>query len=227
MQPTFIPWAGYFGLIKYVDKFVFLDDVQFDGRSWQQRNKIFENGKSTFITIPVIKKNLRFQKISNTKIDTSSNFRKKSIKKILQNYSKSKYFKKYKNLIEKILLKEFISLSDMNIFIIKELCKTIDIKIKFYKSSELNVMGKKSEKLVNICKKLKTTNYISVEGSKIYLEKDLYLFHKNKIQVKYFKYNEIKYNTFYEKFIPKLSIIDLLFNCGSNTKKIIHNSIKN
>ena len=50
-----------------------MDEVQFDGRSWQQRNKIFENGKSTFITIPVIKKNLRFQKISNTKIDTSSN----------------------------------------------------------------------------------------------------------------------------------------------------------
>ena len=56
MQPTFFPWAGYFGLIKFVDKFVFLDDVQFDSRSWQQRNKIFENYKATLITALMIKK---------------------------------------------------------------------------------------------------------------------------------------------------------------------------
>ena len=56
MQPTFIPWAGYFGLIKLVDQFVFLDDVQFDRRSWQQRNKIFENDKASFVTVPIIKK---------------------------------------------------------------------------------------------------------------------------------------------------------------------------
>lgn len=227
MQPTFMPWAGYFALIANVDKFVFLDDVQFDRRSWQQRNKIFENNNYTFITIPIIKKNLRLQKIFDTKIDHSSNFKKKIIRKVFQNYSRSKFFANYKNFIEKILIKDFECISDMNIFIIKEICKEININAVFYKSSELNTEGKKTQKLVNICKKLNTSEYISVEGSKNYLEKDLSLFNDNKIKVSYFKFEDQKYETFYNKFIPKLSIIDLLFNCGSETKKIIHSGIKN
>ena len=114
----------------------------------------------------------------------------------------------------------------MNIFIIQEICKEIKISANFYKSSELNVKGKKTEKLVNICKKINTSEYISVEGSKNYLENDLNLFYENEIQVKYFKFNEAKYDTFYNKFIPKLSIVDLLFNCGTNTNNIIHSGIK-
>ena len=64
MQPTFMPWAGYFALINYVDKFVFLNDVQFNTRSWQQRNKIFANNKTRFLTVPILKKILRYQKIN-------------------------------------------------------------------------------------------------------------------------------------------------------------------
>ena len=56
MQPTYLPWSGYFSMIKNADIFVFLDDVQFDKRSWQQRNRILLNKKETFLTVPVISK---------------------------------------------------------------------------------------------------------------------------------------------------------------------------
>jgi hypothetical protein len=56
-QPTFLPWAGYFGLLDFVDEFVFLDDVQFNKRSWQQRNNIKINNQTFFLTVPVISKN--------------------------------------------------------------------------------------------------------------------------------------------------------------------------
>ena len=39
MQPTFLPWVGYFDLIDQVDTFVFLNDVQFQKQTWQHRNK--------------------------------------------------------------------------------------------------------------------------------------------------------------------------------------------
>ena len=55
-QPTFIPWYGYFGLVDYVDEFVFLNDVQFEVRSWQQRNYIKCNNEKKFLTVPVLKK---------------------------------------------------------------------------------------------------------------------------------------------------------------------------
>ena len=170
---------------------------------------------------------MRFQKITNTKIDKSTNFKKKLIKKIQQNYSKSKFFKDYNELIQNLILKDFENISEMNIFIIKEICKIIEINAKFYKSSELNVDGRKTQKLINICKKLGVDNYISVEGSKNYLNENLKMFIDNKINLNFFKFDEIKYETFYNKFIPKLSIIDLLFNCGINTNKIITDGIRN
>ena len=180
MQPTFIPWAGYFGLIKYVDKFVFLDDVQFERRSWQQRNKIYEKNDFAFITIPIIKKNLRSQKICETRISINKNFKKKQIKRILQNYSRSEYFNNYNYFLNDILLKDFKYLSEMNIYLICEICKIIGIKTDFIKSSDLKTNGNKSEKLINICKKLNSSKYISVEGSKLYIEKDINLFNQIK-----------------------------------------------
>ena len=74
MQPTFLPWLGYFSLIKKVDKFIFLDSVQFNKRSWQQRNKIKNNTKSMYLTVPVLSKNKFDQKISETKIDRNSKY---------------------------------------------------------------------------------------------------------------------------------------------------------
>ncbi len=221
MQPTFVPWAGYFGLINYVDKFVFLNDVQFDSRSWQQRNKIYNNNTTAWLTIPVVKKKLQNQKIFDVKIDFSSNFKKKHIKTIHHNYAKAKYFKKYIAFFEELYSKQFEYLSEMNIYFIKEICNLIDINAEFFTSKDLDVDGKKSERLINICNKLKVKKYISVEGSKDYLQADAGLFLKKKINIIYFGYNELEYNTFYSNFFPKLSIIDIIFNCGENSKKII------
>ena len=73
-QPTFLPWCGYIGLIDYVDKFIFLDDVQFDKRSWQQRNYIKLDNDKHLITVPIKSKNKRFQKINEAEIDHDINF---------------------------------------------------------------------------------------------------------------------------------------------------------
>ena len=92
IQPTFLPWCGYMSLIEYVDEVVFLDNVQFDKRSWQQRNKIKTANGTLTLTVPVITKNLFNQHIKDVKIDYSSVFQKKMIRSISQNYSKSIYF---------------------------------------------------------------------------------------------------------------------------------------
>ena len=78
MQPTFLPWPAYFALINYVDEFIFLDNVQFDKRSWQQRNFIISNNKKTLLTVPVISKNRFDQTINEVEIDQSSQYIKTS-----------------------------------------------------------------------------------------------------------------------------------------------------
>ena len=83
MQPTFMPYIGFFALIDYVDEFIFLDNVQFDKRSWQQRNYIKSNSKKELINIPVLSKNKFKQKILDVKIDNVSFKVKKLLNKII------------------------------------------------------------------------------------------------------------------------------------------------
>ena len=94
-QPTFLPWQGYLALINYVDEFIILDDVQFDKRSWQQRNKIKLNNKELVLTIPVKTKGRYEQKIYEVAINNQTNFIEKHLKSIFLSYKKSKYFKNY------------------------------------------------------------------------------------------------------------------------------------
>ena len=101
-QPTYLPWVGYFSLINEAKTFIFLDDVQFNSRSWQQRNRVLNNDMVKYLTIPVKKKGKKDQLIYNTSIDDKTIFQQ-HIKMINHFYSKSKFFNEYFNFFEKIL----------------------------------------------------------------------------------------------------------------------------
>ena len=214
-QPTYFPWIGYFSLINASKTFVFLDDVQFNSRSWQQRNRISINGKINYLTIPIIKKGLRGQLINQTKIVSNKIF-DKHILKIKHTYSRARYYKEYFPKVEKILIncKDLNNLSEINIYIIKKFSKILNLDSNFEISSQLKCDGKKSLKLINICKKVDNYEYIINEGAKNYIKKDLTEFKKNKIKVFQIKISEKPYKQLNKKFINKLSILDILFNEG-------------
>ena len=131
IQPTFLPWCVYMSLIEYVDEVVFLDNVQFDKRSWQQRNKIKTANGTLTLTVPVITKNLFNQHIKDVKIDYSSVFQKKMIRSISQNYSKSIYFEDYSNELFSLIENTHKSLLDLNINLISFLCEKLNIELNF------------------------------------------------------------------------------------------------
>ena len=106
MQPTFLPWVGYFELIRSVDLFIFLDSVQFDKRSWQQRNIIKTPKGSQWITIPVISKGKFKQNISEVEISSQSDFTLKLIKTIKINYSKAKFYDQFSEQIFYLIKKK-------------------------------------------------------------------------------------------------------------------------
>ena len=91
-QPTFLPYPGYFSLMDIVDELVIMDNIQFDSRSWQQRNYILFNNEKTLLTIPVLKKNKSHQKISEVCIDKSKNYINKHLSTIEQAYKKKILF---------------------------------------------------------------------------------------------------------------------------------------
>ena len=226
-QPTYLPWIGYFSLIDASEYFIFLDDVQFDARSWQQRNRIAINGNVNYLTLPVIKKGLREQLINKTNIINNEVF-EKHLLKIKHAYAKTKFFEEYFPKIETILsnCKDIKNLSEINIFIIKEISKILNLRCNFQKSSDLNCPGKRSLKLINICHKLKKSEYIINEGAKNYIKEDIDEFKKNNIKLYIIKNNEAPYKQLNKNFIEKLSIIDVLFNKGPETINSVKKNYK-
>lgn len=223
-QPTFMPWIGYFGFLDKIDKLIFLDDVQFEKRSWQQRNNIKLNSQKHFLTISVKSKGKFNQKISEVEILHDKNI--DLIKKqIFFAYKKANYFKNYYQNICDILDKKHAYLSKLNIDLIKFFTEALNIKINFDFSSNYSINLKKEKLIFELCKLNDCTQYLTTIGSKDYLE-GFEVIPKTNIKISYFLYEDIKYNQLDENFIPKLSILDLLFHEGTNSINIIRKGFK-
>lgn len=217
MQPTYLPWVGYFDLIKNSDLFVILDDVQFNKRSWQQRNKILNNCNITTLTVPVYSKNKYHQKINETKINYEEKWKQKHLSSIIFNYSKHEYFNEFFETYRNILDLNFKLISELNISLIKSITKYLNINCNFELSSKFKINSTKENKIIEILQKTKATEYISPAGSFEYLEDG-----KNIIKSGFkFKYQNYKIKKYTQKnqseFIPNLSIIDMIFNCGKKS----------
>ncbi|WP_160327635.1 WbqC family protein [Sporosarcina koreensis] len=221
MQPTYLPWIGYFHMMAQVETFVFLDDVQFSKRSWQQRNKIDYEGKEKWVTIPTITKGLRHQKILDVRIDNTVDWQSQHSQLIKHAYSKKPFYNDLEGILE-LYKQECILLSDFTTSLIVFIAKELDIVTDLLKSSDIPVTGIKSSYLFNICEYLGASSYLSASGSKEYIEAES-VFEKSNVRVNYHQGDPYIYPHHSEKpFIPYLSIIDYIANRGfDNFKKEI------
>lgn len=223
-QPNFLPWIGYFHKIANVDKFVLLDDVQLPrGKSFCSRTKILISSKESWLTIPILGKSDKML-IKDTRVNNTINWKRKHLKTIELNYKKAKFFGEIFPIIEEGYNIFSDYLIYYNILFVKKISSYLNINVEFFKSSEISPESRKSglERIIEICKYLNVTSYLSGSGagSKRYIKEEE--FRQNGIKLewdnfKFSKYNQI--NT--SKFISGLSIIDLLFNCGKDSKEIL------
>jgi len=225
MQPTFLPWLGYFGLIDAVDMFVILDDVQFDRRSWQQRNRIVSAGKELIITVPVKKTGKVDQLINNTEITEDWDaHRRKLLMTLHHSYSKAPFYKEFINDLEAILDVQEYNISKLNLNLINWACEKFNITTSILLASDVPVEGAKANYIVKICKYLSAHTYVSPPGSKVYIEQTD-AFKKNNINLEYFLFNHPVYSQNSETFISHMSFVDALFNEGDKkTSALIKNS---
>lgn len=219
LQPHYLPYSGFFKLIDEADVFVFFDNVQFEARSWQIRNRIKNPEGFQWLTVPIVKS--FGQLIKDVKINNSTDWQDRHWQAILHNYSKAPFFKDYRDFFQQVYTKKWESLSELNIYIIEYLVKELGLKTKFIKASELGVSGKRSELLANICKKVNADKYYSNIGSKEYMDKQMNFFDDAGIKVSYMEYKHPTYTQLFGEFIPYMSVIDVLFNHGKKAREII------
>ena len=171
MQPSYFPWSGYFNLISKSNKFVFLNDAQYSKGSWHSRNVIIANNMEHTLTVPTIKSPLSTS-IVNKLVDNSINWQKKQAKMIMQAYSKHPFVEDLQLLIDFFEKLNFQNLSELNTAIINFISKKLNINTNFLYSNDLNLIDKRTTKILEILNRINATVYLSPEGSKKYLKED-------------------------------------------------------
>lgn len=213
MQPTYLPWPGYFNLMASSDIFVFLDDAQYQRSSWHCRNKILLNGKANMLSVPVLRSGLS-TKLCDVQIDYSKNWRKSHEGSIRQAYSKLTWGKQVIELLTQAFQDKPTLLIDLNIRIITSLCRILMINTPVVLASTLNIIGHRSDRLLRICNALDANTYLSPMGSADYLKEDNFEGQKN-IKLYFQKFDSTPYLQHKVKaFVPHLSVIDLIANLG-------------
>lgn len=220
MQPTYLPWSGYFGLMRSVDLFIVLDSVQFARRSWQQRNQIKTANGVQLLTVPVLVKGKRDQRIDEVEIDQTSHFAAAHSKAIEFNYRKAPAFAAFGPQFLTLLQEPRALLVELTLTLMDSIQKALGITTPVVRASGLHGEGAKADLLASLCREVGATEYISPPGSQDYLvESDA--FARLGIPVKYFNFQHPVYPQLFGEFLPFMSCIDMLFNCGDRSSALI------
>ena len=183
------------------------------------RNKIRTPDGWAWLTVPVLTKGKFPVILKEALIEDNDNWRRKHFNSIYHNYHKAAYFQQYGDFFKELYEKKWENLSLLNEEIINYLLKQLNISVKVVKASDLNIEAKGSELLISICKQIGADEYIYGKHGEDYM--DLDKFKQNNIELIPQNFNHPRYKQVFEPFIENLSVIDLLFNQGDNSLKIL------
>lgn len=220
MQPTYLPWIGYFDMMEQCDLFLFLDCVQFDRRSWQQRNRIKTANGETWLTVPVLSKGRRDQKICDVEIERGGDFPAKHVRTLQHAYGRAQARTPHLEDFSAVLEEPRTHLADLNVALIEHLRGAFGIATPTVRSSTLDGAGQRVERLVSLCEAVGATTYLSPRGSHGYIEEDN-RFGKHGIELRYHAYEHPTYRQLHGDFVSHMSAVDLVLNEGADAGNIL------
>lgn len=219
MQPTYLPWSGYFNLIAQVDQFVFLDDVQFEKRSWQIRNRILLQGQESLVIVPV-QKTSQETRICDVAISNHGDWCRKQWQTLRTAYGGARYGNDAIALLEPFFTGVPPKLlSEFNQAIIRRIAQALSLRATFVRASDLQCGESRSKHLISILSKLECDEYLSPRGSAAYLEEDNFV-GLSGLRLSFQEFQPAPYAQFRSKdFVSHLSIIDVIANLGIEATK--------
>ena len=221
LQPSYIPWRGYFDLIRKADVFVFLDDVQYDTRGWRNRNRIKTPTGTAWLTIPVIKHGAQTDAIPISSIETANGeWAANHLARLTQSYRSAPYFDHVRPWLVETYASPPRGLADFTMRTTMELASMLGIAgTTFMKASDLGATGRKTEHLIDILQKVGATTYLSGPSARDYI--DVASFDDAGIKLEWMSYEYPDYPQLHPPFDPAVSILDLLFMTGTEAMTYI------
>lgn len=218
VQSNYIPWRGYLDLIDDVDLFIYLDDVQYTRRDWRNRNKIKTANGLLWLSIPV-KNESRSQLICETCINYSTGWNQNHLQQIHHWYKKAPYFNLYFNRLEELLTTRYQTISEINQALLSWIATELDIRTKVVCATKLISEGRNIDKLLCLLKSVGATRYVSGPSARAYIDHER--FDQANILLEYKAYVYSAYPQLYGDFVGAVSVIDLLFNVGPQSRSYL------
>ena len=222
LQPSYIPWRGYFHQIQKADVFVFYDCVQYDEHGWRNRNQIKTANGLQWLSIPVLTKDVHTNNIPIKDIRTAPNqpWKVKHWRSLQQSYGKAPHFKRYAAVLEQFYSRQDALLADFTCDVTIALARELGIAhTQFLRSSTLPAQGTKTDRLLSLLTYLGASHYVSGPSARDYMEMEK--FSAAEISVEFIKYEYPEYPQLHGGFEPSVTVLDLLFNVGPDAAKYI------
>jgi hypothetical protein len=216
-----MPWTGYFHKMVSVDCFVFLNDVQFKKNEFQHRNRIRNAEGWQWLSVPTMYKFP--QKINEVHVDFGQSWQKNHLHSLEACYGKTPFYKQYIPLFAELFCVPCSTIDRINMDSVKLLAGIMGIATETFKTSDYKFRGGSTDRLIDICRHFRAKTYLAGAGGHEYM--DLKLFEKAGIAVEFQDFHPPVYTQHWSKspenFIPGLSAVDLIFNCGPESLKIL------
>src|ERR1700733_2765980 len=219
-QPAYLPWLGYFHRIAVADAHIVLDHVQFEKNSFTNRNRVRMREGWCWLTVPV-KTAGKFGDLPINALDIAGErpWAAKHWETLRLNYSQAPFFDQHAAFFRSVYTRTWLKFADLVHEVNRYLLDAFSIPTRLYFSSQMKASGKKDELVLNLCRELGATVYLSGPLGRNYLREEL--FGERNIAVRYDDYHHPMYSQMYPGFEPYMAAIDLLFNAGPASREIL------
>jgi hypothetical protein len=217
-QPVYLPFSGFFQKMARADAFAFMDFVQLSKQSWQVRNRIKTRDGPLWLTVPAYVKGKQDQLIRDVRV-VEGPWRRKHRDAIKQSYGKAPYFGDYADFFDDAYGRKWEWLVELNLHLIDGMRRFLGVETPAVDVKGMSFEGTKTDLVVDICKKLGGTAYLSSDGEAAYIEKEK--FDAAGLGQSYLGWEPTPYPQLFGDFVPNLSAIDVLFNCGPSSLDVI------
>lgn len=218
-QPVYLPWLGLFHKIALADQFVSFNQVQYQPKDWNNRNKVKTPQGAVWLTVPVMRKGYLEKKICEIEINNNDKWRHKHWNTLLHNYGKAPYFKRYADYFEGVYASEWKTITELNESMLAWFLAELGINVPIISAGDYEFQGLKSDLVLDMCKQLGADSYIFGTQGQGYADEQSFI--DAGIKPVFQDYNHPVYAQQRGDFISHLGIVDLLMNCGDNSLEIL------
>jgi hypothetical protein len=219
LQPGYLPWLGYFDLMRSADVFVVYDDVQFDKHGWRNRNRIKCAHGLQWLSVPVRHHDRGKPLILDIEIDNTKDWAQKHAATIRHCYARAPHLEPLATEVETVLERGWERLVELDLELASTMAAHLGVSTRVLRSSDLGVSGERNGRLLEICRLLEGERYLSGVAARDYLDVDL--FARNGIEVEWQNLDHPVYPQLHGGFVSHLSALDMILNCGQDSAAIL------